>query len=219
MTMDKIKIFQKKDISSFKKILITNYDINKVYDLSKNKDYEKLPTKQKTKFIQNYTKSAVLCLLVPNLINSSYDIILTVRAQHLKKHPGQVSFPGGKKDGKDKGYKECAFREAKEEIGYDNKSNFFIGKLNKYITGSGFLIQPIVAVSNINVNLKLNSTEVSKILHFPINHLLLNSKTRKVFYSETNALLYYNEIDWKNYRIWGATAKILIDLFNLIKKL
>ena len=218
MTMDNIKILQKKGISSFKQMLANNYKANEIHDLSKNKSYKNLSLKKKSGLIKKYTKSAVLCLLVPNLINNSYNIILTVRARNLKKHAGQVSFPGGKKDNLDRSYKECAFREAKEEVGYDDKSNFFIGKLNKYITGSGFLIQPIVAVSDQSVNLNLNHKEVSKILYFPINHLLLSNKIRKVFYSEINKVLYYYELEWNGFRVWGATAKILIDLFNLIKK-
>ena len=217
MTMDKIEILKKNGISSFKKKLTDNYDVKKVYDLSKNKDYDKLVVKNK--LIKSSIKSAVLCLLVPNLINRSYDIVLTVRSKHLKKHPGQVSFPGGKKDNKDKSYMACAFREAKEEIGYIDKDNFFIGKLNKYITGSGFLIQPMVAVSKTNINFKLNSAEVSKILLFPMNHLLSDNKINKKFYSKVNQSLYYYEIDWEGSIVWGATAKILIDLFNLVKNI
>ena len=219
MTMNNIKIFKKKDITTFKRLLDFNYNDNKVYDLSVNKNYKNLSFKNKSNFIESYTKSAVLCLLVPNLINNSYNIILTVRSKNLKKHAGQVSFPGGKKDNIDKSFKECAFREAKEEVGYDDKNNFFIGKLNQYITGSGFLIQPVVTVSDEGVKLNINSKEVSKILYFPINQLLLTNKIKKVFYSETNKIHYYHELVWNGFRIWGATAKILIDLFNLIKKL
>jgi 8-oxo-dGTP pyrophosphatase MutT (NUDIX family) len=219
MTMDNIKIFKKKDITSFKQLLDFNYNDNKVYDLTVNKNYKNLSFKNKSNFIESYTKSAVLCLLVPDLINNSYNIILTVRSKNLKKHAGQVSFPGGKKDNTDKSYKDCAFREAKEEVGYDNRNNFFIGKLNKYITSSGFLIQPVVAVSDESVKLNINSKEVSKILYFPINQLLFTTKIKKVFYGETNEILYYHEFDWNGVRVWGATAKILIDLFNLLKKL
>ena len=187
-----------------------------MYDLSTNKN---LPSKNNSNLIESYTRSAVLCLLVPNLTGNSYNIILTVRSKNLKKHAGQVSFPGGKKDSIDKSYKECAFREAKEEIGYDNKNNFLIGKLNKYITSSNFLIQPIVTVSDESVKLNINCKEVSNILYFPINQLLFTNKIKKVFYNKTNKTLYYHELDWNGFKVWGATAKILIDLFNLMKKL
>jgi 8-oxo-dGTP pyrophosphatase MutT (NUDIX family) len=219
MTMDNIQILKKKGISCFKQILADNYDTNKLYDLSKNKSHKNLSLQKQKEIIKRYTKSAVLCLLVPDLINNSYNIILTVRAKTLNKHAGQISFPGGKKDNIDNSYKECAFREAKEEVGYHNKNNFFIGKLNKYITGSGYLIQPIVTISDERVHLNINSKEVSKILYFPINYLLLDNKTRKVFYSETNKILYYHELTWNGARVWGATAKILIDLLKLMRKL
>lgn len=219
MTMDNIQILQKKDISCFRKILVNDYSTRKLYDLSKNTRYTNLSLQKKTELLKNYTKAAVLCLLVPDLNNNSYNIILTIRAKTLKKHAGQVSFPGGKKDNVDKSYKECAFREAKEEVGYNNRNNFFIGKLNKYITGSGYLIQPVVVVSYESVKFNINSKEVSQILYFPINYLLLTNKITKVFYSETNKILHYQELIWNGIRIWGATAKILIDLLKLMRKL
>ena len=94
--------------------------------------------------------------------------------------------------------------------------NYF-GKLNKYITGSGFLIQPIVALAKDNQNFIINNEEVTSILHLPINFLLSESAIRKVYYDSEDKNKYYITFNWKKNKIWGATAKILLDLVDLLK--
>ena len=169
MINNKIKILNKSDKLYIKKKLNNHFNEKQCYDLSKNKldvidNYE------------NYTKSSVLCLLMYNNLNTSLNIILTKRSKNLRHHAGQISLPGGKLDYRDKGdFKKCAFREATEEIGFQSDNVSYFGKLNKYITGSGFLIQPIVALAKENQNFIINKHEVTSILHLPINFLLSES--------------------------------------------
>ena len=118
-------------------------------------------------------------------LDGRVNIVLTKRAEHLRHHKGQISLPGGKLELQDNGdYKECAFREANEEIGFKKNNVIYLGKLNKYITGSGFLIQPIVVLVEESQNFIVNRQEVTSILHFPINYLLSNNVIRKVFVDE-----------------------------------
>lgn len=211
MINNKIKISNLGDKVLIKKRLINNFNEKKCYDLSQNK----LDIIDNYK---NYTKSAVLCLLMYNNYNMSLDIILTKRSKNLKHHAGQISLPGGKLDYKDKGdFKKCAFREAKEEIGLETNNANYFGKLNKYITGSGFLIQPIVALAKDNQNFIINNEEVTSILHLPINFLLSESVIKKVYYNSEDKNKYYIIFNWKKNKIWGATAKILSDLVDLLK--
>ena len=157
-------------------------------------------------------------MLISNSLNYNLNIVLTKRSEHLKYHKGQISLPGGKLEPRDKGnFQECAFREAYEEIGFKRNNSIYLGKLNKYITGSGFLIQPIVALVDEVQNFIINRQEVTSILHFPINYLLSGDEIKKVFLDEDQNKYFLN-IYWKKNRIWGATAKILIDLINLLKK-
>jgi 8-oxo-dGTP pyrophosphatase MutT (NUDIX family) len=143
---------------------------------------------------------------------------LTKRSKHLKYHKGQISLPGGKLDPQDKGdFQQCAYREAYEEIGFEKNKAIYLGKLNKYITGSGFLIQPIVVLLEDIQNFTMNRQEVTSILHFPINYLLSGDVVSKVYLDEDHNKYFLN-IYWKKNKIWGATAKILIDLINLLKK-
>ena len=159
-----------------------------------------------------------MCLLLSNKLDQTLNIVLTKRAEHLRHHKGQISLPGGKLELQDnEDYKECAFREANEEIGFKKNNVIYLGKLNKYITGSGFLIQPIVVLLKEVQNFVMNRQEVTSILHFPVNYLLSGDVINKVFLDEDQNKYFLN-IYWKKNKIWGATAKILIDLINLLKK-
>ena len=210
MINNKIKISNKSQILKIKKKFENRFDDKKCYNLS----YNIIDVAENYK---SFTKSAVLCLLISNSSDNSINIILTKRSKHLKHHKGQISLPGGKLELQDKGsFKECALREANEEIGFKKNKAIFIGKLNKYITGSGFLIQPIIFFAEEVQNFEINRQEVTSILHLPINYLLSNNVIEKVFLDEDKNKYFFN-INWKKYKIWGATAKILVDLINLLK--
>ena len=211
MINNKIKISNKIEILKIKKKLEHSFDDKKCFNLSDN-------VSDITKNYRNFTKSAVLCLLISNGLNYNLDIVLTKRSEHLKYHKGQISLPGGKLEPQDKGdFQKCAYREAYEEIGFEKNKAIYLGKLNKYITGSGFLIQPIVVLLEEAQNFIINRQEVSSILHFPVNYLLSGDVINKVFLDEDHNKYFLN-IYWNKNKIWGATAKILIDLINLLKK-
>ncbi len=211
MINNKIKISNKIEILKIKKKLEDSFDNKKCFNLSNN-------VSDTTENYKNFTKSAVLCLLISNSSNCTLDIVLTKRSKHLKYHKGQISLPGGKLEPQDKeDFQQCAYREAYEEIGFEKDRAIYLGKLNKYITGSGFLIQPIVVLLEEVQNFVMNRQEVTSILHFPINYLLSGDAISKVFLDKDKNKYFLN-IYWKKNKIWGATAKILIDLINLLKK-
>ncbi len=210
MINNKIKILNKNEIFKIKKKLDKTFENRKCYNLSQN-------TIDTTDGYKDYTKAAVLCLLITDGLDGAMKIVLTKRSEKLRYHKGQISFPGGKLDLKDKGdLKKCAYREAQEEIGFKKNKAIYLGKLNKYATGSGFLIQPIVALLEDAQKFIINRQEVTSILHFPINYLLSNRSFTKV-YTNKDKNKYYLNIYWKRNIIWGATAKILVDLINLLK--
>ena len=211
MINNKIKISNKIEILKIKNKLKNSFDNQKCYNLYNN-------VSDITENYKNFTKSAVLCLLISNGSNYSLDIVLTKRSKQLKHHKGQISLPGGKLEPQDQGdFQKCAYREAYEEIGFEKNKAIYLGKLNKYITGSGFLIQPIVVLLEEVQNFIINRQEVTSILHLPVNYLLLGNVISKVFLDEDHNKYFFN-IYWKRNKIWGATAKILIDLINLLKK-
>ena len=213
MTINNIYIFNKKKKIFLKNKLKANYNNTKAYNVLENKNF--LINKNNS---HTFNQAAVLCLLQPDRKLNSYNLILTLRSKKLKIHPGEVSFPGGKLEGSDKkSHIYCAFREAKEEININPLNCSYIGKLNKYLTSSGYIIQPIIAISKKNQKFKTDKKEVTEILLFPISYILSNTKIKKIYYTKNGEKRYYFSIEWNKFNIWGATAKILIDLINILK--
>ena len=106
MINNKIKISNKIEILKIKNKLSESFDDKKCFNLLNN-------VNDTTEKYKNFTKSAVLCLLISNGSNYNLDIVLTKRSKHLKYHKGQISLPGGKLEPQDKGdFQKCAYREA-----------------------------------------------------------------------------------------------------------
>lgn len=154
-----------------------------------------------------YRNSAVLVPLVEK--SNGTKIILTIRSNDLPSHAGQISFPGGKVDAEDKNPVDTAYREAFEEIGLSEKHIKRLGYLDITTTGTNYMILPVVGLIDIDFLPKINRNEVEDIIYLPLefiehkNNLKYVDKefngTRKSFY------LY----QYKEYSIWGATARIL----------
>ena len=154
-----------------------------------------------------YRNSAVLVPLIEK--SNGTEIILTIRSNDLPSHAGQISFPGGKVDAKDKNPVDTAYREAFEEIGLSEKHIKRLGYLDITTTGTNYMILPVVGLIDIDFLPKINKNEVEDIIYLPLeliehkNNLKFVDKefngTRKSFY------LY----QYKEYSIWGATARIL----------
>lgn len=165
--------------------------------------------------VKNHKKAAVLCLLDYN--NKDLIIILTLRSKKLKDHPGQISFPGGKVNNKE-GLFECALRETNEEIGLESKNINILGELNMYLSGSNFLIKPIVGFTQEKYRISLNKDEVDRVIYFPISYLFNRKNLTKSFYIDrhNNTKRFYYNIYWRDMRIWGTTAIILVHLSKII---
>jgi 8-oxo-dGTP pyrophosphatase MutT (NUDIX family) len=146
------------------------------------------------------------------------NILFIKRNRYLKKHPGEISFPGGKFDhNKDKTFIDTAIRETEEEIGIDRSNIKIIAKLPVERTVStNFLVYSYVAKINSN-NFNINFNEVEKVILIPIKHLN-NDKFKQVVPLKINGEIFYNTFYYyKNYLIWGATSRILDNFFRNIK--
>jgi 8-oxo-dGTP pyrophosphatase MutT (NUDIX family) len=85
-------------------------------------------------------------VLVPVVERPSPTVILTLRPETMRKHPGQISFPGGRIDADDDGAVAAALREAEEEIGLPPSAVEVIGLADRYRTVTGFEVTPVVGV-------------------------------------------------------------------------
>ncbi len=146
----------------------------------------------------------------PNGIN----VILTQRSQHLKYHAGQVAFPGGKFEKKDKNLMSTALREAREEVGLDPSVVSIIGRCPDHETGTGFRMTPYVGKITQSFSPVPQVEEVAAIFEVPLE-LLMQTKNYQIFSTQRNNLDYrYYGLNYLTYHIWGATAKILHGFAN-----
>jgi 8-oxo-dGTP pyrophosphatase MutT (NUDIX family) len=155
-------------------------------------------------------ESAVLVALTEQA--NQLSLVLTKRSQHLKHHPGQISFPGGKVEKFDKNIIETALRETQEEIGIDAEYLNPVGRLHCYHTLTGFRITPIVALIKPNSNIIIDSNEVDEIFYLPISHFINKQNHLAIEIEQNRKRHKVHFIPYKHYNIWGATAAIISDL-------
>ena len=138
-------------------------------------------------------------------------VLLTQRPRTMRDHPGQVAFPGGKLDhGEDA--VEAALREAWEELHIEPEQVRVIGTTDRYQTGTGFDITPVLATVPHDLPIRPDPREVESWFEAPLAKLMDRSawSENEVFWK--GSMRHYYEMDHEGYRIWGVTAAICINL-------
>ena len=136
-------------------------------------------------------------------------VLLTKRAGHLKNHPGQIAFPGGKFELEDGTLVNTALREAEEEIGLNRSIPKKLGILPKHETVTKFLVTPIIFQLPDKLDLKINKNEVDEVFYVPLEHFLTLENYRIQARKWQEDLRHYYVVPYGPYYIWGATARIL----------
>jgi 8-oxo-dGTP pyrophosphatase MutT (NUDIX family) len=155
------------------------------------------------------TPAAVLVAVVDQPVPT---VILTERPMTMRRHPGQISFPGGRIDPGDDGPVAAALREAEEEIALPRDSVEVIGAADLYRTVTGFEVTPIVGVVPPGLPLRPQPGEVAAMFEAPL-HFLLDPRHQRVRTARWQGReRSYYEIDWEGRRIWGATAAMIVNL-------
>jgi 8-oxo-dGTP pyrophosphatase MutT (NUDIX family) len=111
-------------------------------------------------------------VLVPIILRERPTVLLTQRTAHLSTHSGQIAFPGGKVDADDADAAATALREAQEEVGLDPQFVQVLGNLPVYVTGSSFIITPVVALVQTGFELMPNPHEVADVFEVPLDFLM-----------------------------------------------
>jgi len=158
--------------------------------------------------ITDLTPAAVLVAITDR---AEPGLILTQRTDTLRKHAGQVAFPGGRIDPGEDAI-EAALREAEEEIALPRDAVRLIGPADCYVTVTGFQVTPIIGVVPPDLSLTPNAAEVADWFEAPLGFVLdpSNHQEREVDWQGQRRRYY--EIMWNGRRIWGATAAMLVNL-------
>ena len=149
---------------------------------------------------------------------SGLQLLLTKRASHLKHHPSQISFPGGKVEPTDRNLIHTALREAQEEIGLSPEAVTIIGQLPNYEIISGYQVTPIVAVIESPQYYQKDANEVDEIFQVPLQHFLQPENHRCIISYRNGHHHNVHFFPYKHYNIWGATAAMIKDLVDRIKQ-
>lgn len=139
-------------------------------------------------------------------------IAFTQRGKQLRHHPGQLSFPGGKRDPEDISLIDTAIRELKEETSFILSPNSIIGQLSSlYISVSNFNLTPYIAVLEQRPDLVAITEEVEDIFYIPIS-TISSAEIGEVVVGESKALAYLIQEE----KLWGATAMIVHELLSIV---
>ncbi len=170
------------------------------------------------KFMQRAPAHAAV--LVPIVQRERPTVLLTERTAHLSTHKGQVAFPGGRSDPEDLDAAATALREAHEEVGLEPGQVEILGSLPIYVTGSSFIVTPVVALVQPGFALQPNPYEVADVFEVPLDFLLNPAHHERHALQwqglrrEWFAMPYQDGVHQRY--IWGATAAMLRNFYRFM---
>jgi 8-oxo-dGTP pyrophosphatase MutT (NUDIX family) len=160
------------------------------------------------------TRAAVLIPVIDR--GDELGVLFTIRADDLKRHAGQISFPGGRLEPGDADATATALREAEEEVGLRRERVEVLGRLPDHAVITGFRVTPVVGLVRAGFELVLDPTEVAGTFEAPLRHLLDPStharKTRRIAGEEFETV----DLPWGSFNIWGATAGMVLTLRDVM---
>jgi 8-oxo-dGTP pyrophosphatase MutT (NUDIX family) len=156
-------------------------------------------------------------VLVPLVTGEHPGVLLTRRTQRLRRHAGQVAFPGGRIDPTDRDATAAALREAEEEVGLPPDQVEIIGRLPDYVTGTGYRVTPIVGLLPPGLIFHPAPDEVDAVFELPLSVLLdpaAPERRRAHFRGRWREFWVWPHPE---HYIWGATAAILVHLAQVLR--
>lgn len=179
-------------------------------------DFDLNAEQGETTVLEEPTRQAAV--LVPIVMHQNAEtILLTKRTEHLAKHAGQVSFPGGSIDPDDENAIAAALRETDEEIGLKENHINVHGSLDTYRTGTGFEITPVVATVQPGFSLEVHAGEVADVFEVPLDFVMDRRNHQRQSAVWRGRRRHYYAMPFGDYFIWGATAAMLVNLVDVLE--
>ncbi len=157
-------------------------------------------------------------VLVAFVTGNHPGVLLTKRNERLRRHAGQISFPGGRIDPEDKDVVSAALREAREEVALDPGQVEVLGRIGDFLTGTGFRITPVLGLIPPALPLVADPREVEAVFEFPVE-VLLDPRAPRRERQERNGIARDVWV-WPHaeHYIWGATAAILVHVAETLRR-
>lgn len=155
-------------------------------------------------------------VLVPITRSDEPEVVLTLRASGLSTHGGEVAFPGGRRDPEDRDLIDTALREAEEEIGLPPGLVEIVGPLGTLVSRHGIQVTPYVGVVPDFVDYQANDGEIAAVFSVPLEFFRNDPRevTHRIDYLGHS--WYVPSYRYGEYKIWGLTAIMLVELVNLV---
>ena len=163
--------------------------------------------------VEEFRPAAVLVAMTER---AEPGILLLHRPSHMRAHPGQIAFPGGKID-PGESPEQAALREAWEELGIDPEQVRIVGRGDVYRAHSGYEITPILATVPADIAITPNPTEVAQWFEAPVAHMLHPDNHLERWVEWEGGLRPYYEIPWQDHVTWGVTAALIVNLSKRLR--
>ena len=141
--------------------------------------------------------------------------VMTERSNSLPSHPGEVAFPGGKREKKDKNLRQTALREATEEISLDPAKVEILGQLDPLESRFGLSVTPFVGILKEKIELEPNPDEVADIFYLPLSFFKNNPLIKRGVTNFKGETFDTPVIIYDNHEIWGLTLAFTLDFLKL----
>lgn len=162
---------------------------------------------------QQHTPPADAAVLIAITQEENPQVLLTRRAEKMRQHAGEVSFPGGKRETGDTSNIGVALREAQEETALNPVDVQLLGELSMHQVRSGIQVKPIVGLIPAQVHLIAQPSEIDRIFFVPLT-TFIDAQPQPYFVKYSGQEICMPCFQYDNEIVWGLTARIMISLLN-----
>ncbi|MEX1194433.1 MAG: CoA pyrophosphatase [Dehalococcoidia bacterium] len=169
--------------------------------------------------IDNPSASAAAVLVLVRSVKDEPHIVFTERTSKVEHHKGQICFPGGGSDETDPTPEATALRETFEEIGVKSEDVRIIGQLDDMVTVSNFRVSPFVGViqHEAGYEYEICDAEVERVIEVPLSFLMEDGNMELEVREHQGREVLVPAFSYNGHRIWGATARMLHQLIELVR--